>query len=194
MRRATPYLFLSPAIALFAAFILVPIGYTAYLSLRRVQVEGLGLGADARREVFAGLQNFRDALGDAEFGASLLRVLGYGAVVVPVMLGLALLFALLLDSTVVRFARFSRIAIFLPYALPGVIAGLILAFAKALGEFGATPTFAGSLQGVTRTLPLEIYLQRETDADAAVALSLLLIVVAAAIVIASASRRLAGPL
>jgi molybdate transport system permease protein len=69
-----------------------------------------------------------------------------------------------------------------------------LAFARALGEFGATLTFAGSLQGVTRTLPLEIYLQRETDADAAVALSLLLIVVAAVIVIASASRRLAGPL
>jgi molybdate transport system permease protein len=49
------------------------------------------------------------------------------------------------------------------------------------------------LQGVTRTLPLEIYLQRETDPDAAVALSLLLIVVAALIVIASASHRLAGP-
>jgi multiple sugar transport system permease protein len=48
--------------------------------------------------------------------------------VVPVMLGLALLFALLLDSTVVRFARFSRIAIFLPYALPGVIATLLWGF------------------------------------------------------------------
>ena len=64
----------------------------------------------------------------------------------------------------------------------------------SLGEFGATLTFAGSLQGVTRTLPLEIYLQRETDPDAAIALSLLLIVVAAAIVIASASRRFAGTL
>ena len=51
-----------------------------------------------------------------------------------------------------------------------------------LGEFGATLTFAGSLQGVTRTLPLEIYLQRETDADAAVALSLLLVAVAVAVV------------
>ncbi|MGK2901546.1 MAG: ABC transporter permease [Mycobacterium sp.] len=82
----------------------------------------------------------------------------------------------------------------LPLVLPGLISGAVLAFARSLGEFGATLTFAGSLQGVTRTLPLEIYLQRETDADAAVALSLLLIVVAAAIVIASASRRLAGPL
>ncbi len=82
----------------------------------------------------------------------------------------------------------------LPLARNGILAGLVLAFARALGEFGATITFAGSLQGVTRTLPLEIYLQRETDADAAVALSLLLIVVAAVLVIASASRRLAGPL
>ena len=82
----------------------------------------------------------------------------------------------------------------LPLVLPGLISGAVLAFARSLGEFGATLTFAGSLQGVTRTLPLEIYLQRETDADSAVALSLLLIVVAACIVIASAGRRLAGPL
>lgn len=79
-----------------------------------------------------------------------------------------------------------------PLVLPGLISGTVLAFARSLGEFGATLTFAGSLQGVTRTLPLEIYLQRETDADAAVALSLLLIVVAALIVIATASRRLTG--
>lgn len=82
----------------------------------------------------------------------------------------------------------------LPLVLPGLMSGAVLAFARSLGEFGATLTFAGSLQGVTRTLPLDIYLQRETDADAAVALSLLLIVVAAVIVIASASRRLAGTL
>jgi molybdate transport system permease protein len=82
----------------------------------------------------------------------------------------------------------------LPLVLPGLLSGAVLAFARSLGEFGATLTFAGSLQGVTRTLPLEIYLQRESDADAAVALSLLLIVVAAAIVIASGARRLAGTL
>jgi molybdate transport system permease protein len=82
----------------------------------------------------------------------------------------------------------------LPLVLPGLASGTVLAFARALGEFGATLTFAGSLEGVTRTLPLEIYLQRETDPDAAVALSLLLIIVAAIIVVASASRRLADPL
>ncbi|WP_258070965.1 ABC transporter permease [Pseudoclavibacter sp. RFBG4] len=70
----------------------------------------------------------------------------------------------------------------LPLVLPAVISGAVLSFARALGEFGATLTFAGSLQGVTRTLPLEIYLQRETDPDAAVALSLVLVVVAVIVV------------
>lgn len=67
----------------------------------------------------------------------------------------------------------------LPMTLPAIASGTSLAFARALGEFGATLTFAGSLQGVTRTLPLEIYLQRESDTDAALALALVLIVLAA---------------
>lgn len=70
----------------------------------------------------------------------------------------------------------------LPLVLPGLASGAVLSFARALGEFGATITFAGSRQGVTRTLPLEIYLQRETDADAAVALSLVLVVVAVVVI------------
>lgn len=72
-----------------------------------------------------------------------------------------------------------------PMALPAVVSGTALAFARALGEFGATLTFAGSLQGVTRTLPLEIYLLRETDSDLALALSLVLVVIALAIVAVS---------
>ena len=76
----------------------------------------------------------------------------------------------------------------LPLVLPGLLSGTVLSFARSLGEFGATLTFAGSLQGVTRTLPLEIYLQREVDADAAVALSLVLVAIALA-VIGLATRR-----
>lgn len=72
-----------------------------------------------------------------------------------------------------------------PMMLPAVASGTALAFARSLGEFGATLTFAGSLQGVTRTLPLEIYLQRESDTDSALALALVLIVVAAATVAAT---------
>ena len=71
----------------------------------------------------------------------------------------------------------------LPLLAPGVLSGAVLAFARALGEFGATLTFAGSRQGITRTLPLEIYLQRETDPEAAIALSILLVGVAALIVV-----------
>lgn len=78
--------------------------------------------------------------------------------------------------------------VMLPSVGPALASGAVLSFARALGEFGATLTFAGSLQGVTRTLPLDIYLQREVDPDAAVALSLLLVVVAAAIVAAVFGR------
>lgn len=80
----------------------------------------------------------------------------------------------------------------LPLLAPGLVSGAVLAFARSLGEFGATLTFAGSREGVTRTLPLEIYLQRETDADAAVALSILLVAVAAVVVLGLGARRLRG--
>ncbi|WP_132876101.1 ABC transporter permease [Tamaricihabitans halophyticus] len=70
----------------------------------------------------------------------------------------------------------------LPLLLPALGSGLVLCFARALGEFGATITFAGSLEGVTRTLPLEVYTLANTDVDAAVALSLLLIVVAVLVI------------
>ncbi|GAA4176805.1 ABC transporter permease [Gryllotalpicola koreensis] len=71
----------------------------------------------------------------------------------------------------------------LPSLAPALISGTVLSFARALGEFGATITVAGSLQGVTRTLPLEIYLQNNLNPDAAVALSLLLVVIALAVVL-----------
>lgn len=80
----------------------------------------------------------------------------------------------------------------LPLLAPGLLSGVVLAFARALGEFGATLTFAGSRQGVTRTLPLEIYLQREGDPEAAVALSVLLIAIAAVVVIGLGARRITG--
>jgi molybdate transport system permease protein len=70
----------------------------------------------------------------------------------------------------------------LPLVLPALVSGAVLSFARALGEFGATLSFAGSLQGTTRTLPLEIYLQREASPDTAVALSLVLVAVAVVVV------------
>ncbi|MFI0961500.1 carbohydrate ABC transporter permease [Streptomyces sp. NPDC021080] len=126
--KGAPYGFLLPATVLFVLFFALPIGYAIWLSLHKVQVKGLGLGAGARSEVWAGLRNYTDALTDSELVAGALRVAGYGAIVVPVMLGLALLFALMLDAEKVRLAPFTRLAIFLPYAIPGVVAALLWGF------------------------------------------------------------------
>ncbi|MEU9364137.1 sugar ABC transporter permease [Streptomyces avermitilis] len=126
--KGAPYAFLLPAATLFALFFALPIGYAVWLSLHKVRVSGLGLGAGARKEVWAGLENYTDALTDSELLHGALRVVGYGAIVVPVMLGLALVFALMLDTDRVRLASFTRLAIFLPYAIPGVVAALLWGF------------------------------------------------------------------
>lgn len=72
----------------------------------------------------------------------------------------------------------------LPLIAPSLRAGLLVAWARALGEFGATITFAGSLAGSTRTMPLAVYAAMETDADAAIVLSLLLVAVAGGVLLA----------
>jgi len=126
--RVAPYAFVTPAVVLYALVLLIPIGYTVYLSVEKSQVSGLGLGLGARRQVFAGLSNYQTALTDAAFLSSLVRVVIYSLILVPVMLGLALLFALLIDARRVRFQRFGRLSIFLPYAVPTVIASLLWGF------------------------------------------------------------------
>jgi multiple sugar transport system permease protein len=123
-----PYLFMAPAIVLFAVSIAIPIFYTGYLSLRTVKVSGLGLGPGSRSEVWTGLSNYTRTLTDHDFLASVGRVLFYGLVVIPIMLGLALLFALLLDSARARGRRFARVVIFMPYAVPAVISSLLWGF------------------------------------------------------------------
>ena len=79
-------------------------------------------------------------------------------------------------------ASFARVAV--PVALPGLAAGLALAWGRALGEFGATLMFAGSFRGITQTVPLAIYDQFATDFPAALALSAVLVAVAAGILLA----------
>ncbi|KPI20431.1 ABC-type transporter, integral membrane subunit [Actinobacteria bacterium OK074] len=126
--KGAPYAFLIPATILFALFFALPIGYALWLSLHKVRVSGLGLGVGARKEVWAGFENYTGAFTDSELIDGALRVLGYGCIVVPVMLGLALVFALMLDTDRVRLAPFSRLAIFLPYAVPGVVAAMMWGF------------------------------------------------------------------
>jgi molybdate transport system permease protein len=85
---------------------------------------------------------------------------------------------------------FRRVTV--PLVLPALGSGLVLSFARALGEFGATITFAGSLEGVTRTLPLEVYTLGETDVDGAVALSLVLVLVAVLVIVVARPRAIEG--
>ena len=124
--RLAPWVFLSPAVVLFTLFLLIPIGYAIYLSFVQMKVDGGAFGI--RRPVFVGFESYVDALTDPELLASLGRLAVFGIISVPLTLGLALAFALLLDLPRVRFTRFSRTAIFIPYAVPGVIATLLWGF------------------------------------------------------------------
>lgn len=90
-----------------------------------------------------------------------------------------------------RWATFTHVT--LPLVAPGVAAGAVLCWARALGEFGATITFAGNFPGRTRTVPLAVYLALETDPQAAIVLSLLLLAVSVAVLAALRDRWLTGP-
>jgi molybdate transport system permease protein len=81
-----------------------------------------------------------------------------------------------------RWITFTRVT--LPLIAPGVAAGAVLCWARALGEFGATITFAGNFPGRTQTMPLAVYLALETDLQAAIVLSLMLLTVSVAILAA----------
>jgi molybdate transport system permease protein len=90
-----------------------------------------------------------------------------------------------------RLTVFARVT--LPSIVPSLLAGSILCWARALGEFGATITFAGNFPGTTRTMPLEIYTQFQQDPPAAEALSLVLLFVAVLVLALLRDRWLRGP-
>ena len=71
---------------------------------------------------------------------------------------------------------------------PQIAAALVLSWSRALGEFGATITFAGNLQGRTQTLPLAVFEELQTDTDAAFAISMLLILLAFAVIVGLRGR------
>lgn len=118
-------LFIGPFAALFALFYLAPIGYAIWQSTRVVEREGTFGPA---KEVFGGFKQYQLVFENSEFWASIGRVLLFGAVQVPVMLGLALVLALLLDSPLVKGKKFFRLVYFAPYAVPGVIAAILWGF------------------------------------------------------------------
>ena len=126
-QRRAPYLFLAPFLVLFAVFTMAPIVLAVYSSFFQTKRSGLGFGGEGE-VVFAGLDNYVRALSNDGFVAGFGRMLGYGVVQVPVMLGLALVLALLFDTALVRWKPFFQLSVFMPYAVPSVVAALIWGF------------------------------------------------------------------
>lgn len=126
MRKKTllPYGLVLPAVALLIVSVVAPGAYAIVLSFQERKVTG-GLLGSTSEEVFAGFNNYAEAL---SIWPSIVRMLAVGVITVVATVGLALLFALLLDTPRARLTRFARLSIFLPYAVPGVIATLLWGF------------------------------------------------------------------
>jgi len=133
--RLSGWQFVAPFMILFLGAIVAPVIYAVYLSLFRDQLVG--------GNAFVGLANYVTLLGDEKFWSSLGRVTLFLVIQVPVMLVLGLVAALALDSVRMRWIPFFRIALFLPYAVPGVVAALIWGFMYG-SEFG----LAGSVNSL----------------------------------------------
>ena len=116
-RKATPFFFLSPFLIGFIVFMVYPLVYAFNLSLYRKKLVG---GTS-----FVGLANYLKAFQDASFWEGVRNVLVFGAMQIPVMLGLALLFATIIDSGVIKRISIFRMVYFLPFAVPNVVAALI---------------------------------------------------------------------
>ncbi|MFJ9025352.1 carbohydrate ABC transporter permease [Streptomyces sp. NPDC102259] len=116
-QRVAGPLFVAPFMVLFLLLFLAPLGYAAYLSLFQERL----IGGTA----FVGLDNYAQALGDPQFLHGIGRVALFFVLQVPVMLLLALAFALALDSGLLRLARVIRLGVFVPYAVPSVVAALM---------------------------------------------------------------------
>lgn len=115
--KLTPYLFLSPFLLGYIAFMLYPLIYSFSLSLYRKQIIG-GI-------TFIGLANYLKVLNDAYFWEGIRNVLIFGVIQIPVMLGLALIFALILDTKPIQHLVVFRLVYFLPFAVPSVVAALM---------------------------------------------------------------------
>ncbi|GAA3241784.1 sugar ABC transporter permease [Actinocorallia longicatena] len=122
-QRTAAAVFIVPFFVLFLALMVAPILYAAWTSLFREQSGGLGFGGTERR--FVGLGNYTRALTDQAFQGGFGHLALYCALYIPVMIGGAMVLALLLDGTLVRAKRFFQLAFFLPHAVPSVIAAIV---------------------------------------------------------------------
>lgn len=107
----------------FVFLYLLPIGYAVYQSLYRSQSSGLGLGGTT--DEFSGLDNYQQGLTDSAFMGSVLRVVLFACVQIPVMLLVSLVLALLLDALSSKVAGRFRILLLVPYMIPGVVAAIV---------------------------------------------------------------------
>lgn len=123
-----PYVLVAPAIIGFTLFTIAPAIFALYLSFLGRKVEGGSLLGGTSSEQWVGFQNYSAVLSDPELWASILRMLAVAVIGVPGTLILATVFALCLDANRARLTGVSRILIFLPYAVPGVIASLLWGF------------------------------------------------------------------
>src|SRR6266478_1075275 len=123
----TALLFLTPFLTVFVAFYLAPVFYAIYLSLFIRKRIGVG----PPKEVFGGLENYIRAVQDSDFLNGLKNIFLFGIVQVPVMLGLAILLALLLDQSRGLFSRICRTVYFMPYGIPTAIGALIWGYMYA---------------------------------------------------------------
>lgn len=117
--------FLLPFLTVFVAFYIVPIGYAVFSSFQKIEREGT---FGEPHSVFGGFSQYSQVFEDAEFWNSIANVGKFFVVSVPIQLGLALVFALLLDGPYLKGKRFFRLSFFAPYAVPGVIAALTWGF------------------------------------------------------------------
>lgn len=136
-RGMTPFLFLLPFFAGYVAFMIYPLVYSFVSSLYRKQIIG-GL-------TFVGLANYDKVLHDAFFWEGIRNVLIFGALQIPVMLGLALAFALVLDARLIRRLAVFRLGYFLPFAVPSVVAALVWGYLYGQG-FGPIAQIATALK------------------------------------------------
>ncbi|KTR25141.1 MULTISPECIES: carbohydrate ABC transporter permease [Curtobacterium] len=134
--RWTGWMFVGPFVVVLVAMLVVPIGYALWLSLFRDQLIG--------GNQFVWFANYVQLFQDAKFWTGFGRVVLFLVVQVPIMLAVALIAALALDSARLWAASFFRIAIFLPYAVPGVVAALIWGFIYG-NQFGLTGTINSAL-------------------------------------------------
>jgi multiple sugar transport system permease protein len=117
VRAWIPYLFLAPFLVVFLIFLVLPLVYALGISVFETRLVG--------GNVFVGLDNYTRALGDGNFWEGVRRMVLFGVFQVPIMLGLALLFALVLDGGTVWLRNLFRLGFYLPYAVPSVVAALI---------------------------------------------------------------------